>query len=435
MITYCRDIQAFIIMSHNYKKIGKLQGIGLLSTTLLGSGVFILPQLTLNIAHTSAFWAWIILTICIIPVAYTFGQLAANFPHAGGPAHFVEEAYGKVAGRTMGMIFLLVVPIGAPAGLMLTFQFVTPLVELVGIEFLMAQLLVLLCLYIINVKGLQVSARLQFGLTVIMTALVMVLCMLLGFSNTALVKLSISDFNIEASLAAMAIAFWCFLGIEAVTHLSNEFEKPEKDLVPSMLIGVVVVGTIYLGCTLLILSITPQEKLAMISVFGTLLGGHGAIVIGILGIAGGLASINVYVAGLSRLMASFSQDGVLPRYFSKQNQHNVPVRALGTLLSIMALALTLRYYFDRDLEELIAWCNGVFVIMYLGSMLAAFRLLEKRHHYMIWLSCVFCLIMILGLGWQMLYALILVLICAPLLWWQELRKNKQSPCCESQIRS
>ena len=177
-------------MSQYNKKIGKLQGVGLLTTTLLGSGVFILPQLTLDIAHNSAFWAWIILTISIIPVAYIFGQLAANFPHAGGPAHFVEAAYGKVAGRTMGMIFLLVVPIGAPAGLMLTFQFVTPLVDLVGLEFLMSQLLVLMCLYIINVKGLQISARLQFGLTVIMTALVMVLCIALGFSNIALVELT-----------------------------------------------------------------------------------------------------------------------------------------------------------------------------------------------------------------------------------------------------
>lgn len=427
-------------MSHSHNKIGKLQGIGLLATTLLGSGVFILPQLTLDIAGNSAFWSWILLTLTIIPVAFVFGQLAAKFPHVGGPAHFVETAFGKVAGRTMGMIFLLVVPIGAPAGLMLTFQFVTPLIDLPGIQFLLAQLFVLLVLFIINVKGIQVSARLQLGLTVIMTALVVILCVALGVSDIDLVALSVSDFEISASLAAMAVAFWCFLGIEAITHLSGDFASPKTDLVPAMLAGVLVVGAIYLGCTLLILTIPAQDKLAMITVFDTLLGGNGALVIGILGIAGGLASVNVYVAGLSRLMCSFSKDGVLPRFFARENQHRVPVTALGTLLSVMALALTLRYIFDRDLEELIAWCNGVFVIMYLGSMLSAFKLLDKRHRYMVCLSCLFCLIMIWGLGWQMLYALVLVIICAPLLWWQASRKLTDSnqslttaeTCCRTQ---
>lgn len=412
-------------MSHSNNKIGKLQGMGLLATTLLGSGVFILPQLTLDSAGPGAIWGWIMLTLTIIPVAYTFGKLAANYPHAGGPAHFVGEAFGKIPGRTMGLIFLLVVPIGAPAGLMLTFQFVTPLIDLVGIEFLLAQLLVLLGFLILNIKGIQVSAQLQFGLTVIMTGLVLVLGMSLGLSDIDVSNLTINDFSIDASLTAMAIAFWCFLGIEAVTHLVNDFKSPEKDLVPAMLSGVLIVGAIYLGCTLLILIIPPEGKLAMITVFDTLFGGYGAIVIGILGIAGGLASVNVYVAGLSRLMWSFSNDGVLPKFFSKRNQHNVPVRALATLLSVMAIALTVRYIFEFDLEELIAWCNGVFVIMYLGSMLAAFKLLSSKHHIMAGLSCIFCLIMILGLGWQMLYAGILVSICTPLLWWQEKSKHQR----------
>lgn len=431
-------------MSQTKHKIGKLQGIGLLTTTLLGSGVFILPQLTLDIAANGALWSWILLTLTIIPVAYVFGQLAAHFPHAGGPAHFVELAFGKVPGRTMGLIFLLVVPIGAPAGLMLTFQFVTPLIELIGIEFLLAQLLVLLGFFVINIKGIQVSAQLQFCLTVIMTVLVLVLCIAMGFSEIDVNGLALQDYEMETGLAAMAIAFWCFLGIEAVTHLANDFKHPQKDLVPSMVTGVLLVGAVYLGCTVLILAIPAQEKLAMITVFDTLLGGNGALVIGILGIAGGLASVNVYVAGLSRLIWSFSREGVLPKYFSQQNQYDVPARALATLLSVMALALTLRFIFDLDLEKLIAWCNGVFVIMYLGSMLAAFRLLAKQHHVMVWFSCLFCLIMIWGLGWQMLYAIIMVSICAPLLWWQEQRNiklnmdaqdtlccNAQSVCCPS----
>lgn len=67
-----------------------------MATTLLGTGVFILPQMTLAKAGTSALWAWALLTLAIIPVTLVFGRLASRFPHAAGPAFFVEKAFGQI---------------------------------------------------------------------------------------------------------------------------------------------------------------------------------------------------------------------------------------------------------------------------------------------------------------------------------------------------
>lgn len=72
--------------------IGRWQGAGLLTTTLLGTSVFILPQLTIELAGFGALWAWALLTLTIIPVALVFASLASRFPHAAGPAYFVEKA-------------------------------------------------------------------------------------------------------------------------------------------------------------------------------------------------------------------------------------------------------------------------------------------------------------------------------------------------------
>ena len=57
--------------------IGRWQGAGLMATTLLGTGIFILPQRTINIAANGALWAWILLTFAIIPVTLVFGQLSS----------------------------------------------------------------------------------------------------------------------------------------------------------------------------------------------------------------------------------------------------------------------------------------------------------------------------------------------------------------------
>ncbi len=71
--------------------IGRLQGAGLLATTLLGTGVFILPGLTLATAGGAAFWIWIVLTVLAVPVTLVFGRLAGSLPHAAGPAHFCSK--------------------------------------------------------------------------------------------------------------------------------------------------------------------------------------------------------------------------------------------------------------------------------------------------------------------------------------------------------
>lgn len=66
-----------------------------MATTLLGTGVFILPEMTIATAGSGALLAWILLTLAIIPVTLVFARLAGVFPHAAGPAYFVEKAFGR----------------------------------------------------------------------------------------------------------------------------------------------------------------------------------------------------------------------------------------------------------------------------------------------------------------------------------------------------
>jgi amino acid efflux transporter len=408
------------------KKIGRWQGAGLLATTLLGTGVFILPQMTLAIAGQGAIISWLLLTLAIIPVTLVFAQMAAKMPHAAGPAYFVERAFGAVAGRTIGLMFLLVVPLGAPAAILMTFQFVDALVPLTGTALLLTELSVLLLLFALNFRGIHVSAKLQFLLTLAIVAVVVVLFGAGSLQTSQAINTGLPEMNIDTVMAAAGIAFWSFLGVEAMTHLANDFDDPQKDLMPAMMIGTVIVGLVYIACTQILVLVPTTTDLAMVGIFDQLIGGYGAEVIGVLGIAGGLAAVNVYTASLSRLVCSFSQDGVLPDYLAKVNQHNVPVRALAVVLAIMGCVLIVTFITGQNIEDLIAWCNGVFIMIYFVSMLAAFKLLSNRNTLLIVLGCLFCLMLMWGLGGQMIYAAMIIVITMPLLWWQhDYQTNKQ----------
>lgn len=408
-------------MSTYNNKLGRWQGAGLLATTLLGTGVFILPQMTISIAGQSSLISWFLLTIAIIPITLVFARLAAIYPHAAGPAYFVEQAFGKIAGRSIGIIFLLIVPLGVPAAILITITFIDAIHSVSGLSVLISEVIILSLLFCLNFRGIQLSAKLQFLLTLSIITTVLALISLSGFEyNNSLTSNQIlqPDISLSPILSAAGIAFWSFLGVEAMTHLSNDFKDPRKDMIPAMLIGTGIVGIIYLACTFLLLQVVTDSTLSMIGAFDALFGGGGHIVIGILGIAGGLSSANVYTASTIRLVSSFSQAGILPKYLSKHNRYDIPENALLTLLFLMALVLFLSYFTGKNLENLIAWCNGVFVIIYLMTLLSAIKLLGKSHYLSIFLGCIFCLALAWGLGIQMLYGIISLSIVAPLLWWQ-----------------
>lgn len=407
--------------------ITRWQGMGLIATTLLGTGVFILPQLTIVAAGNKAIWAWVILLLGILPLTWVFAQLGRRFTHAAGPAYFVERAFGPLASRVIGLLFLFSVPPGAAAALVMTFKFLEPIISLSAEQQLGGELLIFLLLFYINRRGLQLSGRIQMGLT--LTILLVVALMLV----TTLIQAPITDVtpimsqsvivgDYSGLMQAIGLGIWSFLGIEAVTHLAGEFKDVQKDYIPATLTGVLLVGLIYIGCTWLSMW-APEHPLAMVGLFELQFGNSGRWIIGGLGFISGIATINIYFASLSRLAWSFSHDGILPHPLRSLNQYRVPTTALITFILISALMLLLSYLARMNFTLMAHWVNGSFVVVYSASMLAAWKLLDKRCRPAIAISLIACGMFIYCLGSAMLYALLLGLLITMIMLGQPLWKQ------------
>lgn len=87
-------------MSGLKQELGLAQGVGLLSTSLLGTGVFAVPALAALVAGNNSLWAWPALIVLVFPVAIVFAVLGRHFPSAGGVAHFVGMAFGSRTGAS-----------------------------------------------------------------------------------------------------------------------------------------------------------------------------------------------------------------------------------------------------------------------------------------------------------------------------------------------
>lgn len=391
-----------------------------MTTTLLGTGVFILPQLTLSTAGSLASLTWLLLTLAMLPIALVFAELGRRFPNAAGPAFFVQSAFGKPFGQVIGLLFLMIVPVGPPAALMITFEFLKPVISLSPFQALLGQLAAFALLFIINWRGMHLSGKAQLGLTLAIVAVVLVL--LLGFAwQMPSPKTSLPAGSVSGMFQAMGFALWSFLGIEAVTHLSAEFKNPQRDFVPAVLGGTVLVGLIYIGCTL-ISRLDMTAPLAIVGAYEMLLhNDSGRWVIAVLGVASGLATVNVYMASLARLAWSLSQDGVLPAFMQALNRHHVPSVALSVVLLLSSLSLMLAYSVGENFTALVLWANGVFLCVYVASMLAAWRLVNPKYRIAIILSLLVCAGFAISLGSALLYGLGLAVILSL---WVKLRSVK-----------
>lgn len=67
-------------MSGLKQELGLGQGVGLLSTSLLGTGVFAVPALAALVAGDNSLWAWPLLILLVFPIAIVFALLGRHFP-------------------------------------------------------------------------------------------------------------------------------------------------------------------------------------------------------------------------------------------------------------------------------------------------------------------------------------------------------------------
>src|SRR5881396_1749939 len=84
-------------------------------SSLLGSGIFVIPGLAARIAGPASIVSWILLSLASYPFAYTFAKLSAKRPESGGIYAFAREGLGRGASAATAWLFLAWAVLGAPA--------------------------------------------------------------------------------------------------------------------------------------------------------------------------------------------------------------------------------------------------------------------------------------------------------------------------------
>ncbi len=396
-------------MSQLRQEITLFSGIGQMSTTLLGTGLFMVPAIAAGIAGAYSLWAWLLLFVAICPIALTFAQLGKRFPNAGGTAYFVRQAFNIKLEKSVAWLFISVTPVGVPPAIALAGSFLQQVLPEPLSASLLAQFITIALLVIVNLRGAQSSGRLQSFIALGILTLIISFWWKGDITANDLVLPSLSVENLPSIGVALAVMFWCFVGIEAFAHMGEEFKNPQRDFPIAIVAGCFLAGATYWVGSVVILKMgafgTREFDSASIPwVAEQLFGKEVKIAISLIGFAACFASLNLYLQSLSRMVWSQAREYRPASRLAKLTKRGVPGNATLLVAVVALVSCILGTFSGVDLEFFLKLANGIFVLVYLLAMLAAIKLLAGFNRILAALSLVLCAGVFLCLGISMLYA-------------------------------
>ncbi|WP_052020590.1 APC family permease [Paenibacillus pini] len=391
------------------------QAVALYIGAVLGSGVLIVPGVVANISGPASLLAWGLMTLLVLPMALVMGLLSARFPNAGGVSSFVTRAYGSKAGTLVGWFFLMSVPIGAPVAALTGAGYMTAVLGLGEQARIWIAVSMLVVALGVNVVGMKLAGGVQI---VVVAAILLVLVFAIVGAVPNVESINFTPFMPHGWVSvgqSAAILFWCFIGWEAVSHLSEEFVEPQRAAVKGVTIAAIIVGILYFLTALATVGTRSyglgSSDASLVIVIEKLLGPIGALVAGITAMFICTATVIAYAGASSRLAYALARQGEAPRWMGKvSDKFGTPTGGLAFLAGCFTLVLVFYASGAVSLTNLITFPNATFILTYLGGCAAGIKLLREHPwgRRFSWLSFILTAAIFPFVGWAIIYPLMII---------------------------
>ncbi len=214
-------------------------------SSVLGSGILVLPGLAAQIAGPASLIAWVGLSLASYPLAYTFASLSTRRPESGGVYGFARESFGPRAANAVSWLFIIWYISGAPVVTVIAASYLAYAVPMSRTFIYIIAGSIMLAAFLINYRGIIVSSRVQLA---VITAIVGLLVTAVIASAPSVNSSNFSPFFPQGLLpigVSAALIFWSYLGYENVSNVAEEFKNPERDFHRSILYSVAIISLLY----------------------------------------------------------------------------------------------------------------------------------------------------------------------------------------------
>jgi amino acid transporter len=299
-----------------------LYGLG----TTIGAGIYALTGVVAGRSGMHAPLAFLFAALIALFSAFSFAELGARFPRAGGEAVYVREGFGRVGPSVV--VGILVVMAGLISAATVSVGFAGYLGELVAIPKVPAVIGVLLALGALAAWGVRESITAAGLLTLLEIG---GLALVIAFGGGALAELperaaEIFVFDAGAWRAvgsAAVLAFYAFLGFEDMVNVAEETRDVRRTLPIAILVTIVVTALLYVlvGCVA-VLTVPPAELAASDAPLALVFerSGGSAALLGVIAIFALLNGALIQIIKASRVLFSLAGQFGVPAAFGRINR-------------------------------------------------------------------------------------------------------------------
>jgi APA family basic amino acid/polyamine antiporter len=376
------------------KKIGFWSVLAIVMGSQIGSGVFMLPASLAPYGQYSIL-GWIISGFGAICLALVFAGLCQRFPKTGGPHAYVKEMFGLSPAFFTGWTYWVISWVSTTAVIIASVSYLSPFL---GSQppwvYLFLEVLLLLSITVLNLKGIHAAGEVEFVLSVLKVVPLFLLPFL------AIWYFKTSNFTLAPQIASLPLSsklsqvvlltLWGFIGLESATTPAGSVNNPEKTIPRAIILGTLCTALLYLMSNIGIMGLIPGQILAQAKapyVVAThfLFGGSWHYVIAIIASVVCIGTLNAWMLTSGQIVLGLAEDGLMPAGFTKKNADNAPV--LGLLMSALGilpmLFLTMNVNIAQQITAIIDFSVVAFLFVYLICVLAYFKMLmlEKAAWY------------------------------------------------------
>lgn len=382
--------------------------------SVLGCGILILPGIAADLAGPASLISWMIMIALVVPMSLTMGMLSVAYPSDGGVSHFVARAFNPQTGSLVGWFFLLSVVVGVPILSLTGAGYIVAALGLGGNWLIVIAAGILITGLVLNYIGMKVSGQIQIG--VVLTTVLIIFCAFIGSVTRIETDLffPFMPHGLSGVGQATTLVFWCFIGWEAVSHIAEEFEDPQRDVIRATLLAAVIISCLYLTTAVAVVgtgSYGPGlSEISLIYLIQNAFGGYGVLFGGIAALCICIAPAIAYIGAASRLAFSLACSGYAPKILARLSPtFGTPVGGLWFLTLSFLLILGLFSTGMLTLSTMIQIPNATFILTYLGGCAAGMILLRGNKVGMIvsTVSCILSGIIFLFVSWAVLYPVVI----------------------------
>jgi ethanolamine permease len=324
--------------------------------------------------------ATLLVTVMYITFIFSYTELTAAIPHAGGAFAYAYRAMGPFGGLIAGYATLIDFLLATPAiavSLGAYLHFLYP-----AIPIMQSAMMFNAAFIVLNISGVKESAAFSVFITILAVAeLMLYMGVVTPHFKMANYLADPMPFGWSGVFAALPFAVWFYLAIEGMAMVVEEVKEPKKNIPKGYISAIVTLVFLALAVMILTGGITDWHKLSALDyplpeAIGTVLGKTNGLtkIFASIGLFGLIASLHGTILASSRQVFAMARSGYLPRGLAKINHRfKTPHWALiiGGIISFIAI------YIGTTAQIIILSVLGA-VVMYMLSMISLFILRKKE---------------------------------------------------------